>query len=67
MQSESEPCVWYSCYETIRNAVMGCCYSICHKENDSQVRSSQLQSLINLIIADRANHFNTAGLVLLCQ
>ncbi|CAG9133066.1 hypothetical protein JYU34_010586 [Plutella xylostella] len=25
-----------SCFDSLKNAVMGCCYSICHKENDAQ-------------------------------
>ncbi|KAJ0172815.1 hypothetical protein K1T71_011954 [Dendrolimus kikuchii] len=36
MQSDEEDTTLHSCFDSLKSAVMGCCYSICHKENDLQ-------------------------------
>ncbi|CAH0397019.1 unnamed protein product [Chilo suppressalis] len=36
MQSDEEDNALHSCFDSLKSAVMGCCYSICHKENDPQ-------------------------------
>ncbi|KAI8441155.1 hypothetical protein MSG28_009397 [Choristoneura fumiferana] len=36
MQSDEEDTLLHSCFDSLKNAVMGCCYSICHKETDPQ-------------------------------
>ncbi|XP_049878783.1 uncharacterized protein LOC126375728 [Pectinophora gossypiella] len=36
MQSDGEETLLHSCFDSLKSAVMGCCYSICHKETDPQ-------------------------------
>ncbi|XP_063366243.1 ragulator complex protein LAMTOR1 isoform X1 [Cydia amplana] len=36
MQSDEEDSLLHSCFDSLKNAVMGCCYSLCHKETDPQ-------------------------------
>ncbi|KAI5632551.1 late endosomal/lysosomal adaptor and MAPK and MTOR activator domain-containing protein [Phthorimaea operculella] len=36
MQGDGEENLLHSCFDGLKSAVMGCCYSICHKENDAQ-------------------------------
>ncbi|XP_050355733.1 uncharacterized protein LOC126776911 [Nymphalis io] len=36
MQSDGEESLLHSCFGSLKSAVMGCCYSICHKETDPQ-------------------------------
>ncbi|KAM3958344.1 ragulator complex protein LAMTOR1-like [Aphomia sociella] len=36
MQSDEEGCLLHSCFDSLKTAVMGCCYSFCNKENDPQ-------------------------------
>ncbi|KAL0829549.1 hypothetical protein ABMA28_003062 [Loxostege sticticalis] len=36
MQSDEEDSALHSCFDSLKSAVMGCCYSICHKETDPQ-------------------------------
>ncbi|XP_060806440.1 uncharacterized protein LOC106138875 [Amyelois transitella] len=36
MQSDNEHTLLHSCFDSLKSAVMGCCYSICHKESDPQ-------------------------------
>lgn len=36
MQSDDEDTSLHSCFNSLKTAVMGCCYSICHKDNDPQ-------------------------------
>ncbi|KAJ2945108.1 hypothetical protein O0L34_g9164 [Tuta absoluta] len=36
MQGDGEENLLHSCFDGLKSAVMGCCYSICHKENDPQ-------------------------------
>ncbi|CAG9782409.1 unnamed protein product [Diatraea saccharalis] len=36
MQADEEDSALHSCFDSLKSAVMGCCYSICHKENDAQ-------------------------------
>ncbi|VVC94626.1 unnamed protein product [Leptidea sinapis] len=36
MQSDNEDCSLHSCFDSLKRAVMGCCYSICHKDSDPQ-------------------------------
>ncbi|KAI8441159.1 hypothetical protein MSG28_009399 [Choristoneura fumiferana] len=51
MQSDEEDTLLHSCFDSLKNAVMGCCYSICHKETDPQAVNAMilLQKLINVI------------------
>lgn len=37
MQADDEDMPLHSCFGSLKSAVMGCCYSLCHKENDPQV------------------------------
>ncbi|KAH9638859.1 hypothetical protein HF086_012812 [Spodoptera exigua] len=36
MQSDDEDTSLHSCFDSLKTAVMGCCYSICHKDTDPQ-------------------------------
>ncbi|XP_045453426.1 uncharacterized protein LOC123662664 [Melitaea cinxia] len=36
MQTDGEESLLHSCFGSLKNAVMGCCYSICHKDTDPQ-------------------------------
>uniref|UniRef100_A0A2A4JBU5 Late endosomal/lysosomal adaptor and MAPK and MTOR activator 1 n=1 Tax=Heliothis virescens TaxID=7102 RepID=A0A2A4JBU5_HELVI len=36
MQSDEEDSSLHSCFDSLKTAVMGCCYSICHKDTDPQ-------------------------------
>lgn len=37
MQAAEENISLHSCFNSLKTAVMGCCYSICHKDNDPEV------------------------------
>ncbi|CAF4909451.1 uncharacterized protein LOC125061826 isoform X1 [Pieris napi] len=36
MQSDDENCTLHTCFDFLKTAVMGCCYSICHNDSDPQ-------------------------------
>lgn len=42
MQSDDEDTTLHSCFDSLKTAVMGCCYSICHKDTDPQVNITSL-------------------------
>lgn len=48
MQSDGEETLLHSCFDSLKSAVMGCCYSICHKESDPQVWFSKIYIIFHI-------------------